>query len=84
MEHQRGFWRHNGGPSPYLPAVAQCRPDAWGRVSFFGTPLLLTGIDDANQPLSPGVDVEVMDLHGLLMAPPMPIDSLDQIKMQSE
>ena len=55
-----------------------------GSYVIFRYPLLLTGIDDANQPLSPGVDVEVMDLHGLLMAPPMPIDSLDQIKMQSE
>lgn len=67
-----------------MPAVAECRPDVWGRLSFFGTPFFFTRINDADQPLGTGMDVEMMDLHGLLMAPPMPVESLDQIKLQPE
>jgi hypothetical protein len=59
-------------------------PDAWGRVSFFGAPLSVAGIDNANHPLGAGMDVKVTDLDRLLMASPMAIESLDQVKLQSE
>ncbi len=84
MDDQRGSWRRSGGLYPYLPAVAECRPDVWGRLSFFGTPFFFTRINDADQPLGTGMDVEMMDLHSLLMAPPMAVESLDQIKLQPE
>ena len=69
---------------PYSPISAQCRPDAWGRVSFLVFPLTLSGIDDSHHPLDPRVDVEVPDLHGLLMASPMPVERLDHFELKPE
>ncbi len=44
-------------------------------------PLLRTGIDDADRSLGFRMDVEVMDLDRLLVAPSVPVESLDQIQM---
>jgi hypothetical protein len=46
-------------------------------MSFFGTPLSLTSIDNANHALAARVDVNMTNLDGLLMAAPVPIESLD-------
>jgi hypothetical protein len=50
-------------------------------VSFLTIPLTLSGIKDADHSLRPRVDVEVPDLNRLLVAPPMPVEGLDQIKL---
>jgi hypothetical protein len=72
MDDPHGSWRHSGAPEPYLPAVVECRPDAWGRMSFFAEPLSFTGIDDANQSLASGMDLDVTNLDRLPMASPVP------------
>jgi hypothetical protein len=53
-------------------------------MSFLVSPLALSGIDDSDQPLRPRVDVEMPDLNGLLVAPPMPVQGLDQIKLKPD
>ena len=65
------FWHRSGALWPNLRAGAQCRPDVWGRLSFFG-PLELHGllrrIENSNHPLGAGMEVDVLNLNGLLVA----------------
>jgi hypothetical protein len=53
-------------------------------MSFFAEPLSFTGIDDANQSLASGMDLDVTNLDRLPMAPSVPVEGLDQIKLQSD
>jgi hypothetical protein len=41
-------------------------------MSFFAEPLSFTGIDDANQSLASGMDLDVTNLDRLPMASPVP------------
>ena len=49
---------------------------------FWSPPSRFSRIDDSDHPLGPRVDVEVPDLHRLLVAPPMPVEGLDQIELK--
>jgi hypothetical protein len=52
-------------------------------VSFLASPLSLSGsIDDSNHPLGSGMDMDVPDLHRLLVTPLMSVKGLDQIKLK--
>ena len=51
-------------------------------MSFLVTPLSLSGIDDANHPLGAGMDVDVPNLHRLLVAPPVPVKGLDHVELK--
>ena len=51
---------------------------------IFRHSLSLAGIDDTDHTLASRVDMKVTNLHSLLMAPPMPIEDLDQIKLQPQ
>jgi hypothetical protein len=53
-------------------------------MSFFAEPLSFTGIDDANQSLASGMDLDVTNLDRLPMASPVPVEGLDQVKLQSK
>jgi hypothetical protein len=53
-------------------------------MSFLVSPLTLSGIDDSDNPLRPRVDVEMPDLNRLLVAPPMPVEGLDQFELKPE
>jgi hypothetical protein len=53
-------------------------------VSFLVSPLTLPGIDDSDHPLGSCLYLEVPDLYCLLVAPPMPVQSLYQVKLKSE
>jgi hypothetical protein len=41
--------------------------------------LSLSGIENTNDPLGPGVYVHMPDLHRLLVAPPITVESLDHV-----
>ena len=67
-------WRRSAAPWPYLPAGAQDRPDAWGRLSFLALSscMVFSGrIDNPNHPLGAGMEVDVLNLNGLLVTSPM-------------
>jgi hypothetical protein len=53
-------------------------------VSFLTIPLSLSGIDDTNHPLGPGVYVHMPDLHRLamLVAPPITVKGLDHLTLK--
>ena len=39
-------------------------------------------IDNSNHPLGAGMEVDVLNLNGLLVASPMSVEGLDQIELQ--
>jgi hypothetical protein len=53
-------------------------------VSLLLSPFTLSGIDDPDHPLGPRVDLKVSNLNRLAVAPPMPVERLDQIKLKPE
>ena len=59
-------------------------PDAWGRPSFLPVPRALSGIHDADYPLGPGVEADVSNLDRLLVAAPMPVKGLDEVKLKPQ
>jgi hypothetical protein len=76
------FWHRSGVLWPNLRAGAQCRPDVWGRLSFLALSscMVFSGrIDNPNHPLGAGMEVDVLNLNGLLVTSPMTIEGLDQI-----
>ena len=55
-------------------------------MSFLAIPLALFSgsIDDTNHPLGSGMDVEVPNFYRLLVPPPMPVEGVDHVKLQSK
>ena len=81
------FWRRSAAPWPYLPAGARCRPDVWGRLSFLAVSscMIFSGrIDNPNHPLGAGVEVDVLNLNGLLVTSPVSVEGLDQIELKPQ
>jgi hypothetical protein len=70
----------------YSTVVVQRPPDAWGRVSFLAIPLALFSgsVDDTNHPLGARMNVEVPNFYRLFVPPPMPVEGLDHVKLQSK
>jgi hypothetical protein len=58
---QRASWRHSGALWPYSPISTQCRPDAWGRVSFLVFPL--TG-EPSSRPVAAAIANAIFDATG--------------------
>ena len=46
--------------------------------------LVLSRINDADHPLGTGMDMNVSDLNGLLVAAPVPVQCLDQLELQAQ
>ena len=81
------FWHRSGVLWPNLRAGAQCRPDAWGRLSFLtlSSCMVFSGrIDNSNHPLGAGMEVDVLNLNGLLVTSPMSVEGLDQIELKPQ
>ena len=52
---------------------------------FLPIPLSLSGrIDNSNHPLGAGMEVDVLNLNGLLVASPMSVEGLDQIELKPQ
>jgi hypothetical protein len=67
-------WRH----TELLGAgVAAPGPGAWGRPSFSARPLPVRRVDDAYNPLGSRIDMNVLDLHRLVIAPTMAIKGVE-------
>ena len=72
-----------GGLWPNLAALAQCPPDARGRVSFLTPPLSLFGsIYDSNYPLGSGMNVDVPYLDRLLAPALKPLVCLHLVELK--
>jgi hypothetical protein len=70
----------SGGLWPNLRGAVECRPDAWGRVSFAATPVSIVGwIDDPHHSLASGMDVDVPNFDCLLIAPSITLEGLDHL-----
>ena len=81
------FWHRSGVLWPNLQAGAQCRPDVWGRLSFLALSscMVFSGrIDNPNHPLGAGMEVDVLNLNGLLVTSPMSVEGLDQIELKPQ
>jgi hypothetical protein len=81
------FWHRSGVLWPNLQAGAQCRPDVWGRLSFLALSscMVFSGrIDNSNHPLGAGMEVDVLNLNGLLVTSPMSVEGLDQIELKPQ
>jgi hypothetical protein len=50
-----------------------------GSWSFLTTPFSISGIENTNDPLGPGMYVHMPDLHRLLVAPPITVEGLDHL-----
>src|SRR6478672_6775121 len=81
------FWHRSGVLWPNLRAGAQCRPDVWGRLSFLAVSscIVFSGrIDNPNHHLRAGMEVDVLNLNGLLVTSPMSVEGLDQIELKPQ
>jgi hypothetical protein len=75
-------WRRSGAPWPYLPADAQCRPDAWGRSSIFALHFKFSRwVNDANHPLGSRVHVHMPHFYRLLVPSAVSVQGLHQIEL---
>jgi hypothetical protein len=72
----------SGAPWPYLPADAQCRPDASGRSSIFALHFKFSGwVNDANHPLGSRVHVHMPHFYRLLVPSAVSVQGLHQIEL---
>jgi hypothetical protein len=77
-------WRHT---EVLVADVVALGPGAWGRASFLvllRSALLLPRINDADHPLGTGMDMNVSDFNGLIVATPVPVEHLDQLELKPE
>src|ERR1700722_19535857 len=81
------FWHRSGVLWPNLQAGAQCRPDVWVRLSFLALSscMVFSGrSDNPNHPLGAGMEVDMLDLNGLLVTSPVSVEGLDQIELKPQ
>ena len=57
---------------------------AWGRPSFSVLLPILGWVHDSDHPLAARIKVNVVDLDGLVVTAPMPIECLQQVSLQFE
>jgi hypothetical protein len=85
MGDRPGCALRTGGLWPNWRAVAQCPPDAWGRSSFFclyPAVLLFRGINNSQHPLGAGMKMHMFHSDRLLIAAPMLVERLNQLKLK--